>query len=309
MKKLFDFRLKKTTHETKSESSKNEKGETVTVEKEVEIVKSQSVVLRKPNRSLFDEAELFYGVRLSEGIKAGLLTRALLAKRFSNDGGILSEEDKNRYADLYLKLYDIQLESDRLAAIGTKKRTKAQEEKLTSLTNELTIIKKELTDFEMSQSSLFEQTAENRARNKTILWWTLHLAYLEDEGKYTPVFSGDTYEDKLSIYDEMEEIEDEYHEELLSKLLYYVSFWYVGKVNSEEEFKQLLAETEQAEVSNNPPTEEPEKEAKKSKQAKEEKSKQAKEEKSEKTDNPPEVKETPPQQKKSAKPKPEAKAE
>ena len=100
MKKLFDFRIKKTTTETKEESSKNEKGETVTISKDVETVTSQTVVLRKPNRSLYDEAELFYGVRLSEGIKAGLLTRALLAKRFSNDGGILSDADKNKYADL-----------------------------------------------------------------------------------------------------------------------------------------------------------------------------------------------------------------
>ena len=40
---------------------------------------------------------------------------------------------------------------------------------------------------------------------------------------------------------------DEFVEELLSKLLYYVSFWYVGKVNTEEEFKKLLNETERAE--------------------------------------------------------------
>ena len=41
MKKLFDFRIKRTTKETKEESSKNEKGETVTVTKDVEVVKSQ----------------------------------------------------------------------------------------------------------------------------------------------------------------------------------------------------------------------------------------------------------------------------
>ena len=251
MKKLFDFRIKKTTTETKKESSKNDKGETITVEKDVETVVSQKVVLRKPNRSLYDEAELFYGVRLSEGIKAGLLTRALLAKRFSNDGGILSEDDKNKYADLYLKLYDIQLDHDRLAQLGEKKRTKAQKAKLAELQGDLAVIKKELTDFEMAQSSLFEQTAENRPRNKTILWWTLHMSYLSDEDdKMTSVFAGDTYEEKLAVYDEMEEATDEYTEELLSKLLYYVSFWYVGKVNSEDEFKQLLVETEKAEQVN-----------------------------------------------------------
>jgi hypothetical protein len=42
-------------------------------------------------------------------------------------------------------------------------------------------LRQQLTDFEMAQSSLFEQTAENRARNKTILWWTLQLSHLEDE--------------------------------------------------------------------------------------------------------------------------------
>ena len=125
MKKLFDFRIPKVIKETKSETSKNDKGETVTVEKEVEVHKSQKVFLRKPNRSLYDEAELFYGVRLSEGIKAGLLTRALLAKRFSNDGGVLSEDEKNRYADLYLKLYENQLEVDRLSSLGKKRNKKA----------------------------------------------------------------------------------------------------------------------------------------------------------------------------------------
>jgi hypothetical protein len=225
-------------------------------------------------------------VRLSEGIKAGLLTRALLAKRFSNDGGILSEEDKGKYGDLYLKMYDVQLESDRLNSIGKSKRTKAQEEKFLSLQQDLAVIKKELTDFEMAQSSLFEQTAENRARNKTILWWTLHLGYFSDEeDKLTPVFAGDTYEEKLALYDELEESSDEFHEELLSKLLYYVSFWYVGKVNSEEEFKQLLVETEKAEEA------------------------EIQKETEEKTEESPKAKETPPPKKTSAKPKTSEKAD
>ena len=105
MKKLFAFKLDREIKETVSESSKNDKGETVTTEKEVTKEARQTVLLKKPTRSLFDDAELFYGVKLSEGIKAGLLTRALLAKRFSNDGGVLSEDDKDKYAELYLKLY------------------------------------------------------------------------------------------------------------------------------------------------------------------------------------------------------------
>jgi hypothetical protein len=290
MRKLFDFRIGRTVTETKTETSKNDKDETVTVEKEVKTNTSQVVVLRKPNRSLFDDAELFYGVRLSEGIKAGLLTRALLAKRFSNDGGILSEEDKSRYADMYLKLYELQLEMDRLTAIGESKRTKAQSQKLTQLIEEVTIIKRELTDFEMAQSSLFEQTAENRARNKTILWWTLQLSYLEDEeGTLTAVFPQDGYNEKLARYDEMEESEDSFEEELISKLLYYVSFWYVGKVNSEEDFKRLLMETEgtSEEEAEEPKKEEPKKEEPKKEEPKKE---EPKKEEPKKEEPPKEVK-------------------
>ncbi len=109
--------------------------------------------------------------------------------------------------------------------------------------------------------------------------------FSDEEDKLTPVFAGDTYEEKLALYDELEESSDEFHEELLSKLLYYVSFWYVGKVNSEEEFKQLLVETEKAEEA------------------------EIQKETEEKTEESPKAKETPPPKKTSAKPKTSEKAD
>ena len=38
----------------------------------------------------------------------------------------------------------------------------------------------------------------------------------------------------------MEEGGDDFDEELLQKLIYYVSFWYVGRVSNQEEFDNLL---------------------------------------------------------------------
>jgi len=241
MKKLFEFTLTKKVRETEKESSTNESGEIVTTEKVVETEKQQIIFLRKPVRSLHDEAELYFGVKLSEGIKAGLLTRALLSKRFSNDGGVLSNDDKERYADLYLKLYETQTDIERHSLIeGEKDKGRVEE-----LIQESADIRRELTDFEMAQSSLFEQTAENRARNKTILWWLLQLSHYEDEdGNRTPVFVGETFKDKLAKYDEFEESDDEFLDTLLQKLIYYVSFWYVGRVSTQEEFEKLIAENE-----------------------------------------------------------------
>ena len=237
MKKLFKFELDREVTSKEKETSKNDKGETVTTEKEVTKTVKQTVFLRKPTRSLYDGAELFYGVKLSEGIKAGLLTRALLAKRFSNDGGVLSNDEKDRYAELYLKLYETQLDAERLSA----NKDDQDQEKLESLLEESADIRRQLTDFEMAQSQLFEQTAENRARNKTILWWVLNLSHFEDEdGKSSVIFEGKDFEEKLNSYDSMEEGGDDFDEELLQKLIYYVSFWYVGIVSNQEEFDNLL---------------------------------------------------------------------
>ena len=61
----------------------------------------------------------------------------------------------------------------------------------------------------MQQSSLFDQTAENRARNRTILWWVLNLAHEElSDDKQEQVFKGSTHGEKLAEYDRFEE-EDE----------------------------------------------------------------------------------------------------
>ena len=35
----------------------------------------------------------------------------------------------------------------------------------------------------MIEDSLYEETAESRARNKVILWWMLHLAHIEEGEK------------------------------------------------------------------------------------------------------------------------------
>ena len=43
--------------------------------------------IRKPTRRIYDDANLYYAVKISEGVKAGMMTRALLEKRYENDGG------------------------------------------------------------------------------------------------------------------------------------------------------------------------------------------------------------------------------
>ena len=248
MKKLYKFTISETVTKKVEEKSKDKDGNEVTVTKDSVEVVDRPIFLRKPTRSMFDEAELYYGVQLSEGIKAGLLTRALLAKRFSNDGGVMSNPDKEEYADLYVRLFENQNAIERASAKKEKDRTDAEKEEMTTLLSDNGVIKREIQEFEMAQASLFDQTAENRARNKTILWWVLNMSYYgnpEDDSTVKQIFKGENYAEKLASYDLIEEDGSEFEEEVIKKLVYYVSYWYVGQAQTEEEFTEVLKALEE----------------------------------------------------------------
>jgi hypothetical protein len=242
MKIMFGFEINKEEEVDEVEISKNEKNEEVKITKKVKKNVPAKLAIKKPTRSLFDEAELFYGVKLSEGIKAGLLTRALLAKRFSNDGGIFSELDKEEYTKLYVSLFDIQTQFQKLSLKEESSRTEEERSNYKNLLREISKNKEKLQDYEFAQASLFDQTAENRARNKTIMWWVLQLSLLENKDKtYENLFSGTTFEDKLSAYDSIEDgPENSWEKQAVAKLIYLISFWYTGRASSQEEFEKLL---------------------------------------------------------------------
>jgi hypothetical protein len=241
MKTMFEFDIYQEKEVEKVDVSTNEKGEEVKVTSKVKTTVPVKLAIKKPTRSLFDEAELFYGVRLSEGIKAGLLTRALLAKRFNNDGGVLSEEEQKQYNDLYNDFLNLQVDFQKLSLKQESLRTEEEKNELSKIIEKMTETREMIQKYEMAQANLFEQTAENRARNKTIMWWVLQLSLIEGEDKkLKELFEEGSYEDKLKKYDEIEESELGLEKIALQKLLYLISFWYIGRAASQEEFSKLL---------------------------------------------------------------------
>jgi hypothetical protein len=241
MKTMFEFDIYHEKEIEKVEISTNEKGEEVKITSKVKTTVPIKLGIKKPTRSLFDEAELFYGVRLSEGIKAGLLTRALLAKRFNNDGGVLSEEEQKQYNDLYNDFLNLQIDFQKLSLKQESLRTEEEKNELAKIIEKMTETREMIQKYEMAQANLFEQTAENRARNKTIMWWVLQLSLIEGEDKkLKELFEDGSYEEKLKKYDEIEESELGLEKIALQKLLYLISFWYIGRAATQEEFSKLL---------------------------------------------------------------------
>ena len=242
MKTLYEFKANREKEIEQTETSLNEKNEEIKTVRKVKTFVPTRVALKKPSRLTFDEAELFYGVKLSEGIKAGLLTKALLAKRFNNDGGVLSEVEQLEYSQLYVDLFQLQTDFQKLSLKDKDIRSQEEQEKYQETIKRITYTRERIQNFEIAQAGLFDQTAENRARNKTIIWWMLHLSYIENEkGELESFFSEGDFLEKLKRYDFLEEEGDEFERSLIQKLIYLVSFWYMGRASSQGEFEKLLS--------------------------------------------------------------------
>ena len=242
MKKILEFKINKTTREKREEIVKNEAGEDV--KKEIELSKkvTSTFCLRKPTRSLHDEAELYYGVKLGEGIKAGMVTRAMLAKRFNNDGGVFSEPEIKEIEVHYKDLLDASNDYQRLLIKENKtEEEKAEFEKAKKLT---VSIQRTLQRAEMNRESLYDRTAETRAKNKLLVWWTINLCYETVDGKDVLFFKGQDLESRLDDYETISESNDEVRKLALRKFLYYVSFWNSTGASVKEEFDKAIENVE-----------------------------------------------------------------
>ena len=192
----------------------------------------------KPNRKLHEQAELVYAIKLSECVKAGLLTKPLLSKRYQNDGGAMSDPEKTEYTKLYLELFKVESDYERL--LLKDKKTEEEHKLMETALFDLANARRQIQQIEYNQSSLFDQTAENKARNHVIMWWILNVSYTEDqEGKIDPLFGIGSFEEKLAKYDEIEESGDEFNLKAIRKLTYLLSFWYMGRASTPEEFKKV----------------------------------------------------------------------
>ena len=205
-KELYSFTLDEEKEIEKSHTRKNKKtGEKTTVTKKVKEKSPVQVKLKRPSRRELEDAELEYSVEMSRCIKRGILTKAMLHKKYSDTGGVWSEDDAKDYGKLYKNIFDIQNEYVRLETI--EKKSDIQKEKLESLKEKLAETKRQIVDAETSMQSLFDHTADIKAQNRLLLWYTLMLTHIQREDDEEPVsyFEGKSFDQKLEDYYSKEE--------------------------------------------------------------------------------------------------------
>jgi len=228
---IYSFTLNKEVSVQKSEKSKNDAGEEITITKNVKEKKPFSFKIKKPNRRTVEEGDIFYAAKVGEYLKAGLLSRTLIAKRFENDGGDLGEITKEEYSKALNDYYSCQLDLNKITAKPEAELTDEDKTKMEELKERISELRSDLTDFDMQRNAIYDQSAESKALNRQIFWYILNLTYWnegKEDGEFKSYFNGKTFEEKSDSYDviENEDGDSEFFASLTGKLAFAISYWF-----------------------------------------------------------------------------------
>ncbi len=235
MKEIFRFQASK----EKEVEVKTETNDGVLTKKEIQKV-PVSVVIKSPSVLEKEHLDEFQAIEWSKLVLSGVLTRQMLLKIYSDAGGVLSKDDTKRYLDLIEKYNSILLEYQELTVVKGGKK-KEQKEAIDLVSKNLEEVYREIQSFDSAREDLFKNSVETKVREKSIQWLTLFLTLVEEEGKLTPLFEGDTYEEKLKSYYDVKNSDDLLKSTLSDKAAFYVSLWFLGKVTEKEDFEKLEA--------------------------------------------------------------------
>lgn len=242
MKTLYTFSVNHGVSATKTESSVNEKGETVTVQKQVTEEKPFAFAIKRPSRMEREEGELIRAAALRYYVEErGLMTQAALRKKYGDavginaNGGVYTEQEEKTYLLLMKRFQEVTEEYQAAKANGL------DEAKTDALFDEFLLIQNRLTEFQNSANIFYRDTAEAKSQEKLIEYYVLFMTYFSDNNNedlqkvdWKPFFQGKTLDEKLAYLDSLEEKDDALYLRVRDELTLITTILLKGGVNSEE---------------------------------------------------------------------------
>jgi hypothetical protein len=190
--------------------------------------------VKRPTRRLIEEAETQYAVELSNNMKKGIVTKAMLAKQYSDTGGTLTDSEVKGVLDLMKKIKSLEDEYQLLSA------TDGDKDKIKELEEEILSAKRMMVDFDTSVQTIYQHTADARAERALLIWYTVYLSVFEnEEGQEVPYFEGDLHEDLIEDLYKKDESEG-FHNTAVNKLMRSVSCWFYTQSADQETIDKFV---------------------------------------------------------------------
>lgn len=234
---IYKFTIdKKEKKKVEVERKNEETGETETVLTTKTVKTPVEFIVKKPTRRIVDEAEAQYAIELSKNIKKGIVTKNMLVKKYADTGGPLTEEEAKDMVRKLQRSNELANEIQLLSATDKDKNKK----KIEGLEVELLNLRQELTDLEMAMQGVYEHTADARAERSMLLWYTIQLCGILENGEEKSFFEGLIYEDMLEDLYEKDENGDKVEKEALSNFMLIISYWFYNNNVDEKSIKEFL---------------------------------------------------------------------
>lgn len=253
LKFLYEFTVDKEVEKKVEEKKTDESGQEITITRTEKVKEPVKFGILKPGRRLYDLAEIFLAKTISDYVKEGLMPITLVAKRFGNDGGVLTEAEIKYIEELQSKMDEDQKKLIDLKIDDPESKEKNAEERTKILSSMLTV-QSEIDKLRNSYISLYENTAEMKARKKAIEWWVTHLAYNGGENP-TEMFPEQSFLKRYEKYIDVLDGDDVFLRRAANKATYLISTWFSAGngaqnmtkedfLNAEQHFDQNFKEEE-----------------------------------------------------------------
>ena len=240
---IYEFTFdKKEKKKVEVERKNKETGEVETILQNKTVKTPVKFIIKKPTRRLADEAEIYYSIRLSKAIKMGIVTKAMLIKKYADTGGALSENESKNLLKSIKELNDLENEYKLLKATNKDK----DEKRITELELEISKLKRHMIDLESSLQSVYQHTADAKAERETLLWYVVNLAkYVDENEEELDWFEGLDAEEKLENFYEKYDTEEGFDFDVVSKISKIVGYWFYAQESSPEQIDKFIKRDEQ----------------------------------------------------------------
>ncbi len=239
IKYLYETKIKKEVEEQQVENSIVD-GKTITITSPIKKIKDIKVAIQQPNRKLYKGAELFYSKTLANYLKEGLMPYSLVAKRYANDGGPLTEAEIKRLTELREVLKTLEKEFFTTLTSVVDTVTVPTDASVVGKKSDILLkineVNSEVSAIQNAYADIFDNTAEMKSRNDTIEWWSLFLINMDEDDKgYQPLFGqGDPtkqedYHKKVTKLEDFEDKNNKFYNEVIKRMSYLISFWFTAK--------------------------------------------------------------------------------
>jgi hypothetical protein len=237
---IYEFTVDKIVEKDVPVERKPEDDPSVTATRKEKVAEPVKFRILKPTRKLYDLAEIFLAKTISDYVREGIMPITLVAKRFGDDGGVLTTKEQEYIVELQKRIDENQ---KKLIALSAPKKEGEPEPETISpqqradLFVDMMKTQVEIDNIRNSYLSLYENTAEMKARKKTIEWWITQLSYHgEGEKEYFPQTS---FFERYKAYVDTLDGDSDFDKKVVSKFSYLISTWFsnINTALTEEDFK------------------------------------------------------------------------